>query len=101
MWVISGPSSQCVIILGEIGWLLFLSLPPYISIFFLLIPQVNGDVFYTRVDKNGTQVVENVDTARIGQLIVTKEVGGDGMMDITEEYKFREGKLKCAGSIWM
>ncbi|NWZ84477.1 F13A factor, partial [Poecile atricapillus] len=53
--------------------------------------EVNGDIFYTRMEKNGTQVVENVDTTRIGQLIVTKEVGGDGMMDITEEYKFREG----------
>lgn len=53
------------------------------------------------MEKNGTQVVENVDTTRIGQLIVTKEVGGDGMKDITEEYKFREGKLKWAGTIWM
>ncbi|NXT72382.1 F13A factor, partial [Chaetops frenatus] len=53
--------------------------------------EVNSDIFYTRMEKNGTQVVENVDTTRIGQLIVTKEVGGDGMMDITEEYKFREG----------
>lgn len=60
---------------------------------------MNGDIFYTRIEKNGTQVVEGVDTARIGQLIVTKEVGGDGMMDITEEYKFREGKLKYAGTI--
>uniref|UniRef100_A0A8U8CHL8 Coagulation factor XIII A chain n=1 Tax=Geospiza parvula TaxID=87175 RepID=A0A8U8CHL8_GEOPR len=53
--------------------------------------EVNSDIFYTRMEKNGTQVVENIDTTRIGQLIVTKEVGGDGMMDITEEYKFREG----------
>ncbi|NWZ97974.1 F13A factor, partial [Nesospiza acunhae] len=53
--------------------------------------EVNSDIFYTRMERNGTQVVENIDTTRIGQLIVTKEVGGDGMMDITEEYKFREG----------
>lgn len=46
------------------------------------------------MEKNGTQVVENVDTTHIGQLIVTKEVGGDRMMDITAEYKFREGNLK-------
>lgn len=52
------------------------------------------------MEKNGTQVVENIDTTRIGQLIVTKEVGGDGMVDITEEYKFREGNLKWAGTIW-
>lgn len=55
---------------------------------------MNGDIFYTRVEKNGTQVVEKIDTTRVGQLIVTKEVGGDGMVDITEEYKFREGNLK-------
>lgn len=46
------------------------------------------------MEKNGTQVVENIDTTHIGQLIVTKAVGGDGMVDITEEYKFREGNLK-------
>ncbi|NWI45986.1 F13A factor, partial [Picathartes gymnocephalus] len=53
--------------------------------------EVNSDIFYTRMEKNGTQAVEKIDTSHIGQLIVTKEVGGDGMMDITEEYKFREG----------
>ncbi|NXP24158.1 F13A factor, partial [Scytalopus superciliaris] len=53
--------------------------------------EVNGDIFFSRMDKNGTQVIEKIDTSHIGQLIVTKEVGGDGMMDITEEYKFREG----------
>lgn len=62
---------------------------------------MNGDIFYTRVEKNGTQVVEKIDTTRVGQLIVTKEVGGDGMVDITEEYKFREGNLKWAGTIWV
>lgn len=62
---------------------------------------MNGDIFYTRVEKNGTQVVEKIDTTRVGQLIVTKEVGGDGMVDITEEYKFREGNLKWAGAIWV
>uniref|UniRef100_A0A674HT28 protein-glutamine gamma-glutamyltransferase n=1 Tax=Taeniopygia guttata TaxID=59729 RepID=A0A674HT28_TAEGU len=53
--------------------------------------EVNSDIFYTRMEKNGTQVVENIDTTHIGQLIVTKAVGGDGMVDITEQYKFREG----------
>lgn len=62
---------------------------------------MNSDIFYTKMEKNGTQVVENVDTTHIGQLIVTKEVGGDRMMDITAEYKFREGNLKWAGTIWM
>ncbi|NXF88816.1 F13A factor, partial [Eubucco bourcierii] len=53
--------------------------------------EVNGDIVYLRKEKNGTQVIENIDTKHVGQLIVTKEVGGDGMMDITENYKFQEG----------
>lgn len=38
-------------------------------------------------------MVENVDTTHIGKLIVTKEVGGDGIKDITDTYKFQEGNL--------
>lgn len=37
--------------------------------------------------------MEAVDTTHIGKLIVTKEVGGDGMKDITDTYKFQEGNL--------
>ncbi|NXO48869.1 F13A factor, partial [Aramus guarauna] len=53
--------------------------------------EVNSDIVYSRRDKNGTQVIERIDTTHIGQLIVTKKVGDDGMMEITEEYKFQEG----------
>ncbi|NXH96719.1 F13A factor, partial [Pachycephala philippinensis] len=53
--------------------------------------EVNSDIFYTKIEKNGTQVVKSINQTHVGQLIATKEVGGDGMMDITEEYKFREG----------
>ncbi|KAM6135445.1 coagulation factor XIII A chain isoform 1-T2 [Pterocles gutturalis] len=53
--------------------------------------EVNSDIVYSRREKNGTQVIEKIDTTHIGQLIVTKQVGGDGMMEITEEYKFQEG----------
>ncbi|NXH18714.1 F13A factor, partial [Bucco capensis] len=53
--------------------------------------EVNGDIVYIRKEKNGTQVIENIDPKHVGQLIVTKEVGGDGMMEITEQYKFQEG----------
>ncbi|NXV76204.1 F13A factor, partial [Atlantisia rogersi] len=56
--------------------------------------EVNGDIVYSRREKNGTQVIEKIDTTHIGQLIVTKEVGGDGMMEITEEYKFQEGSAE-------
>ena len=38
-------------------------------------------------------MVETLDTTHIGKLIVTKEIGGDGIKDITDTYKFQEGKL--------
>ncbi|NWI84496.1 F13A factor, partial [Pitta sordida] len=53
--------------------------------------EVNSDIVFSRRQKNGTQVIERIDTTHIGQLIVTKEVGSDEMKEITEEYKFREG----------
>ena len=37
-------------------------------------------------------MVEALDTTHIGKLIVTKEIGGDGIKDITDTYKFQEGK---------
>ncbi|XP_012589609.1 PREDICTED: coagulation factor XIII A chain [Condylura cristata] len=54
--------------------------------------EVNSDLIYITAKKDGTQVVEAVDTAHIGKLIVTKQIGGDGIMDITETYKFQEGQ---------
>ncbi|GAB5571250.1 coagulation factor XIII A chain isoform X1 [Prionailurus iriomotensis] len=54
--------------------------------------EVNSDLIYITVKKDGTHVVENVDTTHIGKLIVTKEVGGDGIRDITDTYKFQEGQ---------
>ena len=49
--------------------------------------------------KNGSQVIEKIDTTHIGKLIVTKGVGNDDMVDITENYKFQEGNLKKSGTI--
>uniref|UniRef100_A0A7N5JVP0 Coagulation factor XIII A chain n=1 Tax=Ailuropoda melanoleuca TaxID=9646 RepID=A0A7N5JVP0_AILME len=54
--------------------------------------EVNSDLIYITAKKDGTHVVENVDTTHIGKLIVTKEVGGDGIKDITDTYKFQEGQ---------
>ncbi|XP_039081369.1 coagulation factor XIII A chain, partial [Hyaena hyaena] len=54
--------------------------------------EVNSDLIYITVKKDGTHVVENVDTTHIGKLIVTKEVGGDGIKDITDNYKFQEAQ---------
>ncbi|GAB0183761.1 coagulation factor XIII A chain [Grus japonensis] len=56
--------------------------------------EVNSDIVYSRREKNGIQVIERIDTTHIGQLIVTKKVGDDGMMEITEEYKFQEGSAE-------
>lgn len=55
--------------------------------------QVNGDVIYITAKKDGTHVVESIDTTHIGKLIVTKQIGGDGIQDITDNYKFQEGNL--------
>lgn len=55
--------------------------------------QVNSDLVYITAKKDGTHVVETLDTTHIGKLIVTKEIGGDGIKDITDTYKFQEGKL--------
>ncbi|XP_064363150.1 coagulation factor XIII A chain isoform X4 [Dromaius novaehollandiae] len=53
--------------------------------------EVNSDIVYSRREKNGAQMIEKIDMTHVGKLIVTKEIGGDGMMDVTEEYKFQEG----------
>jgi hypothetical protein len=55
--------------------------------------QVNSDLVYITAKQDGTHVVEAVDATHIGKLIVTKQIGGDGMQDITDTYKFQEGNL--------
>ncbi|XP_076999733.1 coagulation factor XIII A chain [Tamandua tetradactyla] len=54
--------------------------------------EVNSDLVYITAKKDGTQVVEAVDATHIGKLIVTKQIGGDGIKDITDTYKFQEGQ---------
>ncbi|XP_027710012.1 coagulation factor XIII A chain-like, partial [Vombatus ursinus] len=54
--------------------------------------EVNSDLVYITVKKDTTHLVEAVDKTHIGKLILTKEIGGDGQHDITENYKFQEGK---------
>ncbi|XP_008568175.1 PREDICTED: coagulation factor XIII A chain [Galeopterus variegatus] len=54
--------------------------------------EVNSDLVYITAKKDGTQVVGAVDTTHIGKLIVTKQIGGDGIKDITDTYKFQEGQ---------
>ncbi|XP_051826693.1 coagulation factor XIII A chain [Antechinus flavipes] len=54
--------------------------------------EVNSDLIYITVKKDTTHLVEAVDKTHIGKLVLTKEIGGDGKQDITENYKFPEGK---------
>ncbi|XP_062043307.1 coagulation factor XIII A chain [Lepus europaeus] len=54
--------------------------------------EVNSDIIYITAKKDGSHVVQTVDTTSIGKLIVTKQIGGDGMTDITDAYKFQEGQ---------
>lgn len=54
--------------------------------------EVNSDLVYITAKKDGTHVVETVDATHIGKLIVTKQIGGDGINDITDTYKFQEGQ---------
>uniref|UniRef100_A0A8C3WDA2 Coagulation factor XIII A chain n=1 Tax=Catagonus wagneri TaxID=51154 RepID=A0A8C3WDA2_9CETA len=54
--------------------------------------EVNSDLIYITAKKDGTHEVQTLDTTHIGKLIVTKEIGGDGMKDITDTYKFQEGQ---------
>nr|XP_004666187.2 coagulation factor XIII A chain [Jaculus jaculus] len=54
--------------------------------------EVNSDLVYITAKKDGTHVVEAVDSTHIGKLIVTKQIGGDGIQDITDTYKFQEGQ---------
>nr|XP_033791154.1 coagulation factor XIII A chain [Geotrypetes seraphini] len=53
--------------------------------------EVNCDVVYHKVLKDGTKEVEYVDKTHVGKKIITKEIGGKGIQDITDQYKFSEG----------
>ncbi|XP_060100173.1 coagulation factor XIII A chain [Heteronotia binoei] len=53
--------------------------------------EVNSDVVYSKVMKNGTTEVKYIDKTHVGKLILTKAVGMDEKRDITESYKFQEG----------
>uniref|UniRef100_A0A8C5PAZ8 Coagulation factor XIII A chain n=1 Tax=Leptobrachium leishanense TaxID=445787 RepID=A0A8C5PAZ8_9ANUR len=53
--------------------------------------EVNSDIVYSKIMKDGSKVVEYVDKTHVGQKILTKEIGGNGAQDITDSYKFPEG----------
>ncbi|XP_073423429.1 coagulation factor XIII A chain [Dendrobates tinctorius] len=56
-----------------------------------LFAEVNSDIVYSKVMKDGTREVQCIDKTHVGQKILTKEIGGNGELDITDLYKFSEG----------
>ncbi|KAG9479290.1 hypothetical protein GDO78_012781 [Eleutherodactylus coqui] len=56
-----------------------------------LFAEVNSDIVYYKVMKDGTREVQYIDKTHVGQKLLTKEIGGDGPLDITDLYKFSEG----------
>ncbi|XP_040288441.1 coagulation factor XIII A chain [Bufo bufo] len=56
-----------------------------------LFAEVNSDIVYSKVMKDGTREVQYIDKTHVGQKLLTKEIGGNGPLDITDLYKFSEG----------
>ncbi|XP_069586806.1 coagulation factor XIII A chain [Ranitomeya imitator] len=56
-----------------------------------LFAEVNSDIVYSKVMRDGTREVQYIDKTHVGQKILTKEIGGNGALDITDLYKFSEG----------
>ena len=54
--------------------------------------EVNGDTVYWDVKKDGSMKARNVDEHSVGSSISTKAPGSDEREDITEEYKYPDGK---------
>ena len=54
--------------------------------------EVNGDRVYWQVKRDGQMEVMVIDRRSIGKFISTKAVGSNEREDLTNEYKFPEGK---------
>ncbi|KAG8571661.1 hypothetical protein GDO81_011743 [Engystomops pustulosus] len=57
-----------------------------------LFAEVNSDIVYSKLMKDGTREVQYIDKTHVGQKLLTKEVGGNRPLDITDLYKFSEAK---------
>lgn len=58
----------------------------------LSLPQVNSDVVFYSRNKDGTLEPVKVNQSHVGRMILTKAPGSMGRRDITDQYKFPEGK---------
>lgn len=68
----------------------YVALRIFACVFFV---KVNSDIIYKRRE-GGHDKVFRVDTSYVGQMICTKAVGSNYLMDLTHEYKFPEGNRK-------
>lgn len=59
---------------------------------YLSLPQVNSDVVFYSRNKDGTLEPVKVNPSHVGRMILTKALGSMGRRDITDQYKFPEGK---------
>ncbi|KAL4634941.1 coagulation factor XIII A chain-like [Arapaima gigas] len=56
--------------------------------------EVNSDVIFYKRDKLGHLTKVSVNETYVGKMVLTKEVGQNVPRNITEQYKFPEGKLE-------
>ena len=79
-----GPASVNAVKKGEVYL-------PYDTGF--IFAEVNGDRVYWQVDDaDGSIIVKGKETRSIGKYISTKAPGSDRRLNVTEDYKHREGK---------
>ena len=79
-----GPASVNAVKKGEVYL-------PYDTGF--IFAEVNGDRVYWQVDDaDGSMIAYNKETHSIGKYISTKAPGSDERLNVTGDYKYREGK---------
>uniref|UniRef100_A0A8C5H421 protein-glutamine gamma-glutamyltransferase n=1 Tax=Gouania willdenowi TaxID=441366 RepID=A0A8C5H421_GOUWI len=77
-----GPASVVAVKEGEVCY-------PYDTGF--VFAEVNSDVVFFKRDKYGEMKVFRIDTTHVGKRILTKAVGSIQAVDVTHNYKYREG----------
>ena len=58
----------------------------------LFSPQVNSDVVFYSRRKDGTMEPVKVNRTHVGRMVLTKALGDMTRRDITDQYKFPEGR---------
>uniref|UniRef100_A0A6Q2ZFI9 Transglutaminase-like domain-containing protein n=1 Tax=Esox lucius TaxID=8010 RepID=A0A6Q2ZFI9_ESOLU len=61
--------------------------------------EVNSDVVFKSRNRDGTLSTVKVNTSHVGRMVLTKAQGQDTRRDITDHYKFSEGKEEREGAL--